>query len=49
MTTESELDELAIIASHVAKYSKCNTNRPRVMVITNSEQPVTVAVSDHSG
>jgi len=47
--SSNELEELESIALHVAQYSKTNTSRPRVTIITNSEQPVTVAVSDHSG
>ena len=41
---EKDLKELRKIALAVARYKKNNTKRPRVMVITNSANPVTVAV-----
>ena len=41
----SDTSDLKIIARAIACYKKVNLQRPRVMVITNSDQPVVVGVS----
>lgn len=43
-TEEKHMRELSDIALAVARYKKKNTKRPRVMVITDSANPVTVAI-----
>ena len=45
-TFEDEAAELRCISSVMAGFPKKNKNRPRVAVITNSADPVTVAFHD---
>lgn len=45
---QSDLTNLNEIAKSVAFYSKKNCEKPRVVVITNSDHPVTVAVQHFS-
>ena len=44
---DDESEELSVIAKTIVRYEKLNQNRPRIMVITNSDRPVTIAVGGH--
>lgn len=37
------------ISKAVTKFKKENTFRPRIMVVTNSDRPVTVAIGPYDG
>ena len=44
---KEELIELQNIAKTIVRFKKYNSTRPRVMIITNSEKPVIIAVAKY--
>jgi adenosine kinase len=49
LSSDQKETDLEIIAKHIASYPKRNPLRPRVMVITNSENAVVLGIGAFKG